>query len=139
MIMSVLQWCFITAAVVSVVLLILTAVAFVYCLFPIRESDTKTRRRKVFVSHPLSGNLEDNRKSADKICRQLYQEGLLPISPIHLFAFIDEETPELRDDIMRICFRLIDISDEVAVYGLSNGCRTEKAYAKIKRKRMVDV
>ena len=34
-----------------------------------------------------------------------------------------------REEIMRVCFRLIDICDEVWVYGDSEGCRKEREYA----------
>jgi len=34
-----------------------------------------------------------------------------------------------REEILQVCFRLIDICDEVWVYGDSEGCRKERGYA----------
>lgn len=93
--------------------------------------------RRIFVSHPLTGDLKGNRKKADKICRYIVRKGFLPISPLHLFSFIDEETDELRERIMEVCYKLIDLSDEVWIYGDSEGCNLEREYAKKKGKKIV--
>jgi dienelactone hydrolase len=85
---------------------------------------------KVFISHPLTGNFAVNRASADRICRRLAKQGLLPISPLHLFSFYDSEDHATREAILQVCFRLIDLCDEVWVYGDSEGCRLEADYAK---------
>jgi len=37
-----------------------------------------------------------------------------------------------------VCFRLIDICDEVWIYGNSEGCRKEKMYALLKGKKVID-
>ena len=73
---------------------------------------------RVFVSHPLSGNFEGNRARVNRICKRIAESGRLPISPLHLFSFYDSEDDELREAIMQVCFRLIDICDEVWVYGI---------------------
>ena len=85
---------------------------------------------KVFISHPLTGAFDSNRASADRICRRLARQGLLPISPLHLFSFYDAEDHATREAILQVCFRLIDLCDEVWVYGDSEGCRLEADYAK---------
>lgn len=85
--------------------------------------------KKIFISHPLTGDIEKNRKKVDKICRELLKNNLLPISPLHLFGFIDEETDHIRRDILIICYRLINMSDEVWIYGESEGCKLEEEYA----------
>lgn len=85
--------------------------------------------RKEFVSHPLTGDFEGNRRKADKICRKLLKQGILPISPLHLFSFIDKEDDELRNEILKVCFTLINHCDAVRIYGDSKGCRLEKTYA----------
>lgn len=85
---------------------------------------------RVFVSHPLSGDFEGNRARVNRICKRIAESGRLPISPLHLFSFYDSEDDELREAIMQVCFRLIDICDEVWVYGDSDGCRREAAYAR---------
>jgi hypothetical protein len=35
-----------------------------------------------------------------------------------------------REEILQVCFRLIDICDEVWIYGDSEGCRMELEYAR---------
>jgi len=35
-----------------------------------------------------------------------------------------------REEILQVCFRLIDICDEVWIYGDSEGCRKEAEYAR---------
>jgi len=93
--------------------------------------------KKVFISHPLTGDIEGNRKKVDRICRYIVGQGLLPISPLHLFSYIDEEDERLRNEIMEVCYRLIDLSDEVWIYGNSEGCKMEKEYAELKGKEVI--
>ena len=85
--------------------------------------------KRVFISHPYKDDPKGNKKRADTICRELAKKGdILPISPLHLFSFMEDDLQ--REGILRVCFRLIDICDEVWVYGDSEGCRREANYAK---------
>ncbi len=86
---------------------------------------------KVFVSHPLTGDFEGNRARVDKLCRRIAKQRLLPVSPLHLFSFFDTEDHATREAVLQVCFRLIDMCDEVWVYGDSEGCRMEADYAKM--------
>jgi len=63
----------------------------------------------------------------DIICHDLVKQGILPISPLHLFSFMEND--DNREEILQVCFRLIDICDEVWIYGDSEGCRKEREYA----------
>ncbi len=92
---------------------------------------------KIFISHPLSGDFKGNRAKVDKICKEVLAEGYLPISPLHLFNFIDEENNLLRANILQVCLDLIDIADEVWIYGDSQGCRIEESYARFRKKRVI--
>ena len=92
--------------------------------------------KRVFISHPFASDPEGNRKKVDSICRDLARKCLLPISPLHLFSFMDNDLQ--RGEILRVCFKLIDICDEVWVYGNSEGCREEKAYALSQGKKIID-
>lgn len=83
--------------------------------------------KRIFVSHPFKDNPKANRESADKICKELVKQGYLPISPLHLFSFLEND--DLRNHIMRVCFELIQVCDEVWVFGDSEGCMAEKRYA----------
>ena len=86
--------------------------------------------KKVFISHPCSADPERNREKADIICKRILEESddILPISPLHLFSFFEEEA-EYREDIMDTCKDLIKTCDELWVYGDSKGCQEEVQYA----------
>ena len=93
--------------------------------------------RKAFVSHPYTDNPDQNKRRADIICRRLLRDGILPISPLHLFGFVSNERG-IREDIMTVCYRLIDMCDEVRVYGDSPGTQAEVRYAYQTGKPVVD-
>jgi len=85
--------------------------------------------KRVFISHPYKDDPKGNKKRVDTICRELAEkDDILPISPLHLFSFMEDD--DNREEILRVCFRLIDICDEVWIYGDSEGCRREAQYAK---------
>jgi hypothetical protein len=92
--------------------------------------------KRVFISHPFSSDPEGNRVRVDIICHDLVKQGILPISPLHLFSFMEDDLQ--REEILQVCFRLIDICDEVWVYGDSEGCRKERAYALSQGKMVID-
>jgi len=90
----------------------------------------RSPNKKVFISHPFSENPEMNRKMVDEACRTFLEMGsLVPISPLHLFSFMDEDSDK-RKDIMDICKHLIAGCDEVWVLGNSPGCKEEEDYAR---------
>lgn len=90
--------------------------------------------KKVFISHPLSDDIEEYRKKVNEICKEIMEEhhNILPISPLHLFSFIEEETDDLREEIMKVCYSLIDDCQEVWIYiydfKKSKGQRKEFVY-----------
>ena len=83
--------------------------------------------KRVFISHPFTSDPEGNRVRVDIICHDLDKQGILPISPLHLFSFMEDDRQ--REEILQVCFRLIDICDEVWIYGDSGGCEREAEYA----------
>lgn len=85
------------------------------------------RKKRVFVCHPYKDNPKINKEKVDIICREITEKGYLPVSPLHLFSFMDND--DERNDIIELCYELINICDEVWVYGNSDGCRNEKKYA----------
>jgi len=93
--------------------------------------------KRVFISHPYKDDPERNKKRVDNICRELAEKGdILPISPLHLFSFMEDD--DSREEILQVCFRLIDICDEVWVYGDSDGCRKERDYAISRGKKVLN-
>lgn len=85
-----------------------------------------------FISHPFASDPINNKKKVDKICRYWVKQGVIPISPLHLFSFYDDDSN--REDILNTCYKLINISDVVFIYGNSEGCKLERAYAEKKKK-----
>jgi hypothetical protein len=84
---------------------------------------------RVFVSHPYKADPEGNKKKVDLICKDLVNQGHIPISPLHLFSFCENDNE--REEILDICRCLIDICDIIYIYGDSEGCNIEKEYAEI--------
>lgn len=85
-------------------------------------------KKFIFVSHPFKSNPELNRVKVDKICKYLIKHDMVPVSPLHMFSFYGDDTD--RGEIMKACKHLIDMCDEVWIYGDSKGCREEANYAK---------
>jgi hypothetical protein len=108
----------------------------VICLLCTGAEGGVGRVKRVFISHPFSSDPEGNRVRVDIICHDLVKQGILPISPLHLFSFMENDLQ--REEILQVCFRLIDICDEVWVYGDSEGCRKEREYALSQGKRVID-
>lgn len=84
-------------------------------------------KKRVFVSHPYADNPIGNKIKANRICKNLLKQGCLPISPLHLFSYMDDD--ENREEILQFCYELIDKCDIVHIYGDSDGCRKEHDYA----------
>ena len=93
--------------------------------------------KKVFISHPYSDNPIENIKKVDRICKELTIQGVLAISPLHLFSYM--ESDRHREDIMQACIRVISICDEVWIYGNSKGCKIEERAAKAMGIRVVNM
>ena len=84
----------------------------------------------IFVSHPFASDPVRHARRVAGIARELALAGHLPLTPqLYLPAFIDEVTE--RDLALRLCMRLVALSDEVRVYGEpSEGMRLEIAEAR---------
>ena len=83
----------------------------------------------VFVSHPFSSSPRWNCSQVAKIARRLALEGHLPLAPQLLLPHFINENVE-RDFALKLCLRLVALSDEVRVYDeLSEGMRLEIAEA----------
>lgn len=78
--------------------------------------------RRIFISHPYASNPEENFKRAEEICKEILRHGGLPISPLHLFSFTNDDH---RTDILAFCCKLIKQCDEAWFYGDSEGCEVE--------------
>jgi hypothetical protein len=87
----------------------------------------KSRQRLIFISHKFKDNPTENRQMVDKICHYWYRKGYIPISPLHLFSYMDDDRD--RKIVMAISKALILLCPTVAVYHQSEGCREEEKFA----------
>mgnify|MGYP001422081633 CR=1 FL=1 len=93
-----------------------------------------TRKKYMYIAHPYRGNPEKNLQEVTAICRELYANNpnVIPISPIHLFSWMDP-----KEGDMEIFYDVIDFCDHNIVFcgdwlG-SEGCRMEAEYYRRKR------
>ena len=96
--------------------------------------------RRVFISHPFSGDEKENFRKVNNICKSIMSKNrdILPISPLHLWSFMEEDGI-YRQEILLFCFDMISFSDEVRFYKygeLSSGQQRELEYAKLANKKI---
>ena len=84
-------------------------------------------KERIFISHPYSGDPIENMEKVNKVCKDVWDSGYIPVSPLHLFSFMNNDNDRL--EILKMCYRLIDSCDEVWIYGKSRGCNAERDYA----------
>lgn len=89
---------------------------------------------KIFISHPLSCDIENNLKKVDVICKELNKNpNILPISPLHLFKFFGGSDKGKREHILDFCYDMIDVSDKIYIIfydaQLSDGQLKEYSYS----------
>lgn len=76
------------------------------------------RTRRVYVCHPYRNAPAQNVEQVTAICKELSASGLFPVAPqLYLPQFVDEATE--RERALALCLELLDVSDEVRVYGRS--------------------
>lgn len=87
---------------------------------------------RVYVSHPLRGNVEANRGRVDEICRRISEEhpDVTILSPIHNFGYVSPLGPQ--EWVLSQCRGLLHAADELWLFGeweRSEGCLMELACA----------
>lgn len=89
--------------------------------------------KKVFICSPYRGNIEENKKKAVTYARITVMSGDIPIVP-HLYfpAFLDEKIPNERMTGIAMGLELMDMCDEVYVFGfdITEGMKFELDHAK---------
>ena len=71
--------------------------------------------KRVYISFPYDEPLLD-KMLLNEITNDLLRQGnILPISPIHLFYYLDMDNG-IRKIISKTCYELIKICDEVYIY-----------------------
>ena len=92
-------------------------------------------KRLVYICSPCRGDYEKNKMETACICRIVmnHDPDVIPIAP-HLYfpQFLDDTDPSERSLGMEAGLELLDMCDELWVYGLKNpseGMRAEIDYA----------
>lgn len=85
--------------------------------------------KRVFISHPYASNPQGNKEKVDKICKEVLKMGYLPISPLHMFGYMEDD--EYRQEVLKSCYDTINyIADDFWMFGYSDGCQSEHRKAK---------
>ena len=91
---------------------------------------------KVFICSPYRGNIEENTKSAQFFSKIIIGTGRVPVAP-HLYfpQFLNEENPHERMNGIEMGLELMNVCDEVYVFGftITEGMKFELEHAKKKR------
>jgi len=88
--------------------------------------------KKVYIAHPLRGDIAENEKRIAGVCRDIVdaQPGILPLSPVLAFDFFNPDTEPVK--AMQYCLELLSCCEEVWIYGewwKSEGCQGELCFA----------
>lgn len=94
------------------------------------------RKRLIYICSPLRGDIEKNIQKAQGYCREAVDlwPDVIPIAPhVYCTQFLDDTIPQEREAGMELGIALLDMCDELWVYGINNpseGMKKEIAYAK---------
>jgi len=83
--------------------------------------------KKIYVAHPYGGKYS-NRVAISDICRKIVKLGAMPVSPVHMFGFMDDGGPGERRRALEFCEEIIQYMDELWLCGAwekSEGCQAE--------------
>ena len=92
----------------------------------------RTDRPMVFVCSPFAGCVRENVQNARRYSRFTYLSGYMPITPHLMYPlFLDDKQTKERQDGMDMGLRLLDLCEELWVFGdrYSSGMQREIAHA----------
>ena len=87
--------------------------------------------KKVYVVHPFRGK-KSNLEAIKHICKSLVPFGIMPISPVLTFSFMNDKAPEERSKALEFCEELVETCDCLFLCGdweRSEGCILERNVA----------
>ena len=91
-----------------------------------------TARPMVFVCSPFAGSVQENVQNARRYSRFAYMSGYMPITPHLMYPrFLDDKQFKERQDGMEMGLRLLDLCEEIWVFGdhYSSGMQREISHA----------
>ncbi|MDR2513885.1 MAG: DUF4406 domain-containing protein [Christensenellaceae bacterium] len=89
---------------------------------------TKNRRKRIYVCSPYRGDEERNVRRAQLFCKDIVQQGHLPIAPhVYFTQFMSDSTPGERDAALAMGIEILALCDEMWVFGnrISAGMKGE--------------
>ena len=92
----------------------------------------KLNRPMVFICSPYAGCIKENVQNARRYSRFAYLSGYMPITPHLMYPlFLDDKQTKERLDGMDMGLRLLDLCEELWVFGdrYSSGMQREIAHA----------
>lgn len=101
----------------------------------LKNRDSVKRTTLVYICSPCRGDIEKNLQKAQSYCREVMTiwPEVLPIAPhVYFTQFLDDADEDERNLGMAAALSLLNICDEVWVYGMENpssGMASEIAYA----------
>ena len=93
--------------------------------------------KKIFICSPYRGNIEENAKKAVYYAGIVAKTGNVPVVPhIYFLIFLDENNPNERMTGIEMGLELMDVCDEVYVFGfnITEGMKFELEHARKTRK-----
>lgn len=99
-----------------------------------KNSQCKPSKKLIFVSSRLRGDMENNMKLAECLCRIVALKGHIPIAPhIYFTRFLDDRNSNERDLGLTSGLELLKLCEEMWVFsmdGISEGMQKELDFAK---------
>ena len=87
--------------------------------------------KKAYIAHPFQGK-KSNLEAIKHICKALVPFGIMPISPVLTFSFMNDNAPEERSKALGFCENLVEACDCLFLTGdweRSEGCILERNVA----------
>ena len=84
--------------------------------------------KRVFISHPFLGKRQ-NLEAIKHICKSLVPYGVMPVSPVLAFSFMNDKVPEERSKALEWCEDMVEWCDCLFLFGeweKSEGCCRER-------------
>lgn len=99
-----------------------------------KSNQNKPSKKLIFVSSRLRGDMENNMKLAECLCRIVILKGQIPIAPhIYFTRFLDDRNANERDLGLTCGLELLKLCEEIWVFsfdGISQGMQLEIDSAK---------
>lgn len=89
--------------------------------------------KRIYVSHAYGGK-KSNKEAITHICQALVKMGVIPISPVHSFSYLNDKVAEERSRALEFCEELVELCDELWLFSeweKSEGCILERNVALI--------